>query len=548
MRFSHKGNYLAWSDGKSVHIQDLLKATKVSVPAERTQFMEWSPQDKYLSTWEVFAVRNGKQDPNLRIWDHQGQLKASFVQRKSEGWQPRWSSKEDLVAVRSMNNEVNYYKDANFESVEKKLSLAKMDSFSVNPNGTHVVAFIPGQKGAPGFSKLFAFPSFNPDKDVIANKSFMLADRMEAKWSSDSKSVLLLMVSEVDKTGASYYGKTQLHYMDVFGETAFVSLMKEGPIYHVEWMPNKSQFCVVYGFMPAKATLFNKKCEKVFDFGTGARNLALFNPQGSLLMLGGFGNLRGSIEIWDVEGKKSIANFEAPDSTDVKWSPEGQHILTTTCAPRLRVSNGFKVWHYTSTLMHETFFKDTTELGPGEELWECAWRPNLNAAKFGILDKPIGGGVKPKQAQASKVAYVPPNQRGKAKVNNKLHDEDELPENMIKMIDAKNNVKDGVKGEVLSKSAAKNKKRREAAKKKKAEGENVEVDQKAVNAPEAVLETSTTTGDPEKDKKIRKLNDKLTQIAKLKEQVKAGKQLEVNQLDKIKRESEFLEELNKLKI
>ena len=116
------------------------------------------------------------------------------------------------------------------------------------------------------------------------------------------------------------------------------------------------------------------------------------------------------------------------------------------------------------------------------------------------------------------------------------------------MIDAKNNVKDGVKGEVLSKSAAKNKKRREAAKKKKAEGENVEVDQKAVNAPEAVLETSTTTGDPEKDKKIRKLNDKLTQIAKLKEQVKAGKQLEVNQLDKIKRESEFLEELNKLKI
>ena len=126
MKFSYKGNYLAWSDGKSVHIQDLSKATKVSVPAERTQFIEWSPQDKYLSTWEIFAVRNGKQEPNSRIWDIEGQLKASFVQRKSDGWQPRWSSKEDLVAVRSMNNEVNYYKDANFDSVEKKLSLAKM--------------------------------------------------------------------------------------------------------------------------------------------------------------------------------------------------------------------------------------------------------------------------------------------------------------------------------------------------------------------------------------------------------------------------------------
>jgi uncharacterized protein with WD repeat len=43
--------------------------------------------------------------------------------------------------------------------------------------------------------------------------------------------------------------------------------------------------------MPAKATIFNKKCEPVFDFGTGPRNMALYNPQGSILMLAGFGNL-----------------------------------------------------------------------------------------------------------------------------------------------------------------------------------------------------------------------------------------------------------------
>ena len=264
--------------------------------------------------------------------------------------------------------------------------------------------------------------------------------------------------------------------------------------------------------------------------------MALFNPQGSLLMLGGFGNLRGNIEIWNIEGKKSVATFEAPDSTDVKWSPEGQHILTSTCAPRLRMSNGFKVWHYTSTLLHETLFKDTTELGPGEELWETAWRPHLNAAKFAILDKPIQGGVKSQQATASKQAYVPPNQRGKAKTNTKLHDEDELPENL----------KDG-KSEPLSKSAAKNKKRREAAKKKKAEETNAESTEKAVNNDNKV-EESSSTGDPEKDKKIRKLNDKLAQIAKLKEQLKAGKQLEVNQMEKIKKESEFLDELKQLKI
>ena len=72
----------------------------------------------------------------------------------------------------------------------------------------------------------------------------------------------------------------------------------------------------------------------MFDFGTGPRNLALFNPQGTLLMLAGFGNLRGGIEMWDVANKKEVSKFEAPDSTDVKWSPDGQLIVTSTCAPR----------------------------------------------------------------------------------------------------------------------------------------------------------------------------------------------------------------------
>ena len=146
--------------------------------------------------------------------------------------------------------------------------------------------------------------------------------------------MILLAQAEVDKTGASYYGKTQVHYLDIEGESLMVQLPKDGPIYHLAWAPNAPQFVVVYGFMPAKATIFNKKCEPVFDFGTGSRNMALYNPQGNVLMLAGFGNLRGVIEMWDVAGKKEISKFEAPDSTDVKWSPDGQLIVTSTCAPR----------------------------------------------------------------------------------------------------------------------------------------------------------------------------------------------------------------------
>ena len=65
----------------------------------------------------------------------------------------------------------------------------------------------------------------------------------------------------------------QLCYANVEGDTAMVPLGKDGPIYSFEWAPNLKpvMFAVVYGYMPAKATLYNKKCEAVFDFGTGPR-------------------------------------------------------------------------------------------------------------------------------------------------------------------------------------------------------------------------------------------------------------------------------------
>lgn len=54
---------------------------------------------------------------------------------------------------------------------------------------------------------------------------------------------------------------------------------KNGPIYDVAWSPNSSEFCVVFGFMPAKATVYNLKCDPVFDFGTGPRNAVYYRSE-----------------------------------------------------------------------------------------------------------------------------------------------------------------------------------------------------------------------------------------------------------------------------
>ena len=124
--------------------------------------------------------------------------------------------------------------------------------------------------------------------------------------------------------------------------------------------------------MPAKATLFDGKCQAIYDFGTGSRNELYFNPHGSLVCLAGFGNLRGQVEVWHLNTPNRVpaqlTTFQADDTTYFEWSPDGQHILTATTAPRLRVSNGFKIWNYWGEKLFSYAMPEKNEL------WQVLWQ------------------------------------------------------------------------------------------------------------------------------------------------------------------------------
>ncbi|KAM4659116.1 eukaryotic translation initiation factor 2A isoform 2-T2 [Amazona ochrocephala] len=318
---------------------------------------------------------------------------------------------------------------------------------------------------------------------------------------------------------------------------------KNGPIYDVVWNPNSVEFCAVYGFMPAKATVFNLKCDPVFDFGTGPRNAAYYSPHGHILVLAGFGNLRGQMEVWDVKNYKLISKPVASDSTYFAWCPDGEHIVTATCAPRLRVSNGYKIWHYTGSLLHNY------EVSSNEEMWQVSWQPFLDgvfpakAVKYQAVPSELPS-AEPKPAQA----YRPPALRNKPVTSSKLH-EDEPPQNM--------KPQSGSSDKPLSKTALKNQRKHEAKKaakqsvclqEAKADANQDSTQSSASqNAPRSVV-PAVTSGDPEVDKKIKNLKKKLKAIEQLKEQAAAGKQLEKNQLEKIQKESALLQELEDLEL
>lgn len=128
---------------------------------------------------------------------------------------------------------------------------------------------------------------------------------------------------------------------------------KEGPIHDVEWSPNSREFGVVYGYMPAKTTVFNSRAQMVKSLELGPRNTILFSPHGRLMLVAGFGNLQGQMDIYDVDmNYKKLCMIEASNSSVCEWSPDGKYILTATTSPRLRVDNGVKLWYFTGELIY----------------------------------------------------------------------------------------------------------------------------------------------------------------------------------------------------
>ncbi|OUC41433.1 eukaryotic translation initiation factor eIF2A [Trichinella nativa] len=173
-----------------------------------------------------------------------------------------------------------------------------------------------------------------------------------------------MAILDVDPQNKSYYGCENLHLMTTYGEACNVPLDREGPIHSVDWHPGSKLFCVVYGYIPSKAALFDLKANRVFDFGCEPRN-EIFVVL--LMFLCGFGSISGNIECWSMKDRKKISEFVAEDTTFFEISPDGIHFITATTSPRLRVSNGLKIWHCSGKVIHEINCIDETLL------WQVIW-------------------------------------------------------------------------------------------------------------------------------------------------------------------------------
>jgi translation initiation factor 2A len=236
------------------------------------------------------------------------------------------------------------------------------------------------------------------------------------KWNQSGTTLIVLAQTEVDKTGKSYYGETTLYVLSANGGfDSRITLDKEGPIHDVSWSPNSKEFGVVYGYMPAKTTIFNQRAVATHTFPLGPRNTILFSPTGRFVLVAGFGNLAGQMDIYDLEKDyRKICTIEGGNPSVCEWSPDSRFILTATTSPRLRVDNGVRIWHVGGGIVYN---EDMVEL------YHVTWRPQP-VEHFGTIDplNPVPaphasalaylGTVKTPSKPAG--AYRPPGARGTA--------------------------------------------------------------------------------------------------------------------------------------
>ena len=287
--------------------------------------------------------------------------------------------------------------------ITARLKIDRLVSFSFSPGARHILAAFIGEKtGSPASVRLFDVSNF---QTPLSQKSFYRADSVQYYWNAIGTNVLIFTHTDVDKTGQSYYGETNLFYLSITGNfDCKVELNKAGPIFDVAWSPNSKEFIVVYGTMPAKCTLFDHKAAPMYELGCAARNQVKFNHTGRLFFIAGFGNLAGDMDIWDRKTFQKLVTINASNSSSCEWSPDGSHLMASTLYQRLKVDNGIKLYHYTGGLVHEIKVK---------EMYQTGWRPESGDKwpEQRVLPPPPAGTIVSAPAAAPVGKYRPPGAR-----------------------------------------------------------------------------------------------------------------------------------------
>jgi len=423
--------------------------------SKTTQSLQWSPNSKVLVTTSP-AVK-GSTEPNVLVyainsngqWDQAGfHYPRLEKDKKIFQWTPDSSICARLCPDGNLNIVPGH--DVGGEVLQELAMAHAVGDFEFAPTQPsdstwRLAIFVPDVRDdmqrvvGPAEVTIWDLKSSGEGEDMVVNHyrkayaSVSSGQISELKWNAHSSALLAHCQTEVDETGASYYGGSKLLLLSYDGsyQNELTEESEGAPsgttVQAVSWSPTKDEFVYIRGFQPSQATLWSWDEEtqkatlaKVL-LEKAHRNTIRFNHFGSLVCLAGFGNLAGDVDFFGRRASEKcdyirISSCQANCTVSAEWSPDGRHFLTAVLAPRMRVDNGIGVWKaLEGTKVCTAMF---------EELTDAAWRPDPpgNSRFSDVSPDEVEQAAKDCDGAAGaaapkKQAYRPPKARGETAGN-----------------------------------------------------------------------------------------------------------------------------------
>jgi translation initiation factor 2A len=485
-----------------------------SVGNVTSQDCYFSPKNSYFVTYQTHGP---KSQVNFKLWNlKEGKLEKSWTVRRRWCWPLiQWDCNETTAIYLSQKGTLQFFTENNWQNPSGSFNLAGLTEFNVSPGPEFIVLlFVTDSRS---YITLHKFP----DLDVaIARKTFAQADKIDVFWSGNGKMALCLTFKEVDDISNLYSGRSAgLYLLRDDGFDCLVQIKDNLPIQSIVWNPKGNQFAAIYGFVPECTTgIFDFEANAIAQIDSNSKNALIWSPCGRILAIGGFGNLPGDLDFYDVSDCSNpsvIGSVNAFSTTYHTWSPDSKYFIGATLSPRLRVDNCIRFYSYRGDFIHQENI---------DELYEIRFKPTQNNyPQFKIEKQQII--EKPKESLKS-TKYIPPKRIsieskgpiGGTLVGGKKTNQNQNQQNQNK---GKGKGKGGKKGNQNNQ-----------------DNQNNQTNQ-------------NPTGGGKPENRIKNILKKLVEIEKLKERLSKGEALEKNQIDKINSETKLRSELldleNKIK-
>ena len=92
-------------------------------------------------------------------------------------------------------------------------------------------------------------------------------------------------------------------------------------------------------------TIFNNNCEPIIELGRYHRSTIKICPFSKIVMIGGFGNLSGDIDFWELDNYTHLGKTERSTcASEIEWASDGLTVFTSVIWEKLKEDNKIRIF------------------------------------------------------------------------------------------------------------------------------------------------------------------------------------------------------------